>query len=201
MSRQTISSKRRSAGRDGVRMPFRRLAEKAISNEAARLFTTRATSARMARVGQAGTAPELAVRRACSAVGMRYRTRNRDLPGRPDLANRSRKWAIFVHGCFWHRHPQCARATLPRTNAAYWRAKFVRNVERDAAAQAHLRSLGFALVTIWECETANLETLRATISALARRCNYEVSKIGVAAARGRSKGGAFGLSRRIRPRR
>ena len=79
----------------------------------ARIRCSRDTSARMGNIRQRGTEPELAVRAMLTALGVRYRTGNRDLPGSPDLANRGRHWAIFVHGCFWHAHPGCVKATMP----------------------------------------------------------------------------------------
>lgn len=109
------------------------------------------TSRRMARVKNQGTAPEMIVRKVLFGLGLRYRTANRDLPGSPDLANRRGRWAVFVHGCFWHRHQACARASVPRRNAAYWQAKFQRNVVRDAQAQASLRRAGWRVFVIWEC--------------------------------------------------
>ena len=109
------------------------------------------TSRRMSRVKQHGTAPELVVRNVLFGLGLRYRTSNRDLPGSPDLANRSGRWAVFVHGCFWHRHEGCARASVPRRNAAFWQAKFQRNVMRDAQAQASLKCAGWRVFVVWEC--------------------------------------------------
>ena len=111
-----------------------------------------ATSERMAGIRRADTKPELIVRRILHALGHRYRVRNRDLPGSPDIANRTRKWAVFVHGCYWHRHG-CKATTTPKRNRAFWEAKFQRNVERDAERAAALRELGYAVVTVWECET------------------------------------------------
>lgn len=118
----------------------------------------------MARVRQAGTGPELLVRRACHARGLRYRVQNSDLPGSPDLANRSRRWAIFVHGCFWHRHAGCKKATLPRRNAAFWSAKLQRNVERDRAAVRDLHRLGFTVLTVWQCEAEQAERLAQVLT-------------------------------------
>ena len=126
----------------------------------------------MGRVRQAGTTPELRVRQACSAIGMHYRTKNRGLPGSPDLANRSRRWAIFVHGCFWHRHSECPRATTPKRNRTFWLAKFARNRERDREAYAALEAAGFAVKVIWECETANALTLGETLQLFAIRVGY-----------------------------
>lgn len=117
------------------------------------IVTDAATSRRMADVRQKDTTPELAVRRALTLLGLRYRVRNRDLPGSPDIANRSGRWAVFVHGCFWHRHPGCVRTTMPKRNRALWIKKFEGNVMRDVRAIAALRKLGFRVITIWECET------------------------------------------------
>jgi DNA mismatch endonuclease (patch repair protein) len=85
-------------------------------------------------------------------MGVNYRTHNRDLPGSPDLANRRNKWALFVHGCFWHAHEGCARATSPKRNAAFWAAKFAANRARDRRAVSRLRALGFRVAVVWECE-------------------------------------------------
>ena len=115
-------------------------------------ITDAETSSRMGRIRQRGTEPELLVRQACRSLGMRYRTSNQDLPGSPDLANRSQRWAIFVHGCFWHQHSGCSKATTPKRNAEFWSAKFQRNVERDREARAALRRLGFRVLTLWQCE-------------------------------------------------
>ncbi len=120
---------------------------------------TREISERMARVRQHGTAPELAVRAAASALGMRYRVKNRGLPGSPDLANRSRKWAIFVHGCYWHRHAGCAKATTPRTNVEFWLQKFARNRQRDREAVADLKRRDFRVLTLWQCEIERPDSL------------------------------------------
>ncbi len=111
------------------------------------------TSRRMSLIRQAGTTPELRVRALLTALGARYRISNRDLEGSPDLANRSRKWAIFVHGCFWHRHPACKRATTPKRNRRFWLEKFEANVRRDHRARTSLVRLGLHVVTVWECES------------------------------------------------
>ena len=138
------------------------------------LRTTDYISQRMGRVRQSGTTPELRVRRACSELGMRYRTRNRDLPGSPDLANRSRRWAIFVHGCYWHRHEGCSRATTPKSNREFWLAKFTRNCERDRTAYADLEAAGFAVLVIWECETESAQDLYRTLRHFAGRVGGRV---------------------------
>ena len=119
-----------------------------------RIWTDEATSARLGRIPQTGTKPELAVRRLVYSLGHRYRVANRDLPGSPDIANRSRRWAIFVHGCYWHRHPGCARATTPTRNRDFWLSKFDRNTERDREAISSLERVGFRVLVVWECDVA-----------------------------------------------
>jgi DNA mismatch endonuclease (patch repair protein) len=104
-------------------------------------------------VRQRDTRAELVVRNILWCVlGARYRTRNRDLPGSPDIANRSRRWAVFVHGCFWHHHRGCYRATIPKRNRAFWLDKFQANRARDARALRRLRRLGFRCLVVWECQ-------------------------------------------------
>ena len=106
----------------------------------------------MKSVSQKDTKPEMIVRRVLTKLGHRYRVRNADLPGSPDIANRARQWAVFVHGCYWHRHG-CKATTTPKRNREFWEAKFRRNVDRDAARIAALREGGFRVVVVWECET------------------------------------------------
>jgi DNA mismatch endonuclease Vsr len=118
----------------------------------------------MARVRQRGTAAELEVAALLRELGHNYRLNVRSLPGSPDFANRTRKWAIFVQGCFWHQHTGCVRATIPKTNETFWCAKFEANRRRDARAIRSLRREGFRVVTIWECQTERLGPLRARLS-------------------------------------
>lgn len=148
-------------------VPFKRM-ERALA-AGAELRTTPQHSARMSRVRTRGTALELEVRRTMSDLGLRYTVRNKDLPGSPDLANRTRRFAVFASGCYWHRHPDCPRATVPKSNTSFWLAKFSRNVERDAAAVAALRSMGFAVVTVWECEACDPVRLRRRLARLRGR--------------------------------
>jgi DNA mismatch endonuclease, patch repair protein len=149
------------------RVPYQRI-ERGLAGRL-RPTTTTHHSKRMGAIRQRSTSPELAVRQEVASLGLRYRTINRDLAGSPDLANRTRRWAVFVHGCFWHRHLGCRRCTTPRTNKAFWRAKFVRNVERDASVQRRLRKLGYVVLVIWECETDNLGKVRSRLSRLVNR--------------------------------
>ena len=117
------------------------------------VFTPEQRSAVMARVKGRNTGPELAVRRLLWRAGFRYRLHRRDLPGSPDLAFIGRKLAVFVHGCFWHRHAGCRAASIPATRAEFWAEKFAANVARDARVQAALRAAGWTVHVVWECET------------------------------------------------
>ncbi len=86
---------------------------------------------------------------------MRFRKHVARLPGKPDLANTKRKWAIFVHGCFWHSHGGCKLASNPKSNRGYWIEKLRRNRERDHRKIAALRALGFSVLVVWECDVRN----------------------------------------------
>ena len=113
----------------------------------------------MSRIGGKDTKPEMIVRRLLHSRGYRYSLHPRDLPGRPDIVFRRRRKAIFVHGCFWHRHPGCRRTTTPRTRTEFWQAKFDANVERDAKAVRDLHARGWSVETVWECETSGGDEL------------------------------------------
>lgn len=123
------------------------------------LVVDAATSMRLGRIRQRDTRAELRVRSVLHRLGWRFRINNRDLPGSPDIANRSRRWAVLVHGCFWHAHPRCARATLPKRNRAFWREKFESNRARDKRVLKTLRQMGYRVVVIWECSVRDLEGL------------------------------------------
>ena len=105
--------------------------------------------------------PELAVRRLVHSMGYRYRLHRHDLPGRPDMVFPARHKVIFVHGCFWHQHPDtgCKLAHRPKSNLKYWGPKLRRNQERDAAHRARLGELGWDVLVIWECEVKTAEGL------------------------------------------
>lgn len=119
----------------------------------------------MGRVRSKNTLPEVRTRSAVHALGVRFRIHVAGLPGNPDLANKSRGWAIFVHGCFWHSHEGCHLASKPRSNTGYWSEKLARNRERDTVHQQVLRDLGYKVLIIWECKTRNEARLRETIAA------------------------------------
>jgi DNA mismatch endonuclease, patch repair protein len=130
----------------------------------------------MARVRQRGTAAELVVATSLRSLGASYRVNVRKLPGSPDFANQTRKWAIFVHGCFWHHHTGCKRATVPRSNKTFWREKFAANRARDQRAIFALRRSGYRVVIIWECEIAVSDLVRAKLSQVFEPSGVDVRK-------------------------
>lgn len=111
------------------------------------------TSRRMSNIRTEDTEPELFVRRLLHEMGYRYRTDNRDLPGSPDVANRSKGWVVFVHGCFWHSHNGCSKGrNVPDSNTEFWENKFEENRKRDERVISELREDGFRVIVVWECE-------------------------------------------------
>jgi DNA mismatch endonuclease (patch repair protein) len=133
-------------------------------------------SALMARVRQRGTSGELAVARQLRTLGAAYRTNVRNLAGSPDFANKKRRWAVFVQGCYWHHHTACGRATIPRANRDFWQDKFSANRKRDARAVRALRSAGFRVVLVWECEVADAGRLRGKLSKIFEPRGVDVRK-------------------------
>jgi DNA mismatch endonuclease (patch repair protein) len=99
-------------------------------------------------------------------LGLRFTTKNRDLPGSPDLANRSKHMAVFVHGCYWHRHPDCVKASVPKTNRRFWERKFERNQARDREAVVALGTMGYRVAVIWECEVGDSNLVAARLQSL-----------------------------------
>lgn len=114
----------------------------------------------MASVRGRDTAPELAVRRIAHGMGLRFRLHRKDLPGRPDLVFPKHRLAVFVHGCFWHRHKGCRFASIPKSRIAFWTEKFAANVARDARQEAALRELGWRVLVIWQCETKDKASVK-----------------------------------------
>ena len=106
----------------------------------------------MSNIRSTNTKPELVVRRLVYSLGYRYRLHCKDLPGKPDLVFRGKKKVIFVHGCFWHQHQGCSKASIPKSRPDFWRLKLSKNVERDERAISSLTRLGWGVLVIWECE-------------------------------------------------
>lgn len=121
----------------------------------------------MSRVAAKNTTPELAVRRQAHAMGLRFRLHRRDMPGSPDLVFPKYRTVVFVHGCFWHRHVGCSKATMPTSSVEYWSAKFERNLERDAWALQSLEKAGWRVLTIWECDAKHPDKIAIILARVA----------------------------------
>lgn len=127
------------------------------------------------------TKPEIDLRRALWAAGMRgYRKNVRRLSGKPDIVFGPAKLAIFVHGCYWHSCPTCTRNRTPKTNPAYWQAKFAGNRDRDARNQAELEAIGWRVVVIWQCELKP-KTLPSAVARIANLLGRDAGSIDQAA--------------------
>ncbi|ACL61787.1 very short patch repair endonuclease [Methylobacterium nodulans] len=128
-------------------------------------LTPEARSRLMAAVKGKNTTPELKVRKLAHSLGFRFRLHRRDLPGMPDLVFPTRRKVVFVHGCFWHRHPGCRKASTPSSHGDFWQAKFSRNVDRDARNERQLRDAGWDVLVIWECETRDAAAVAERLTA------------------------------------
>lgn len=155
--RPLFEGDRQSLGQSG-----RKMARPDIENQ----YLSAERSALMARIRGKNTKPELLVRRHLHAAGYRFRLHRKDLPGTPDIVLPRYRLAIFVHGCFWHRHSGCPRATSPKTREHFWAKKFARNVSRDQRNQADLAERGWRVMVIWECEVRNTKTLAEAIASI-----------------------------------
>lgn len=120
----------------------------------------------MSRVKGKDTTPEVAVRRLLRELGYGYRLHAKDLPGKPDIVFRGRRKAVFVHGCFWHRHPDpaCKLARLPKSNVDFWETKLTDNFERDKRTEAALRNEGWKTLNVWECQITDTKALSQTLA-------------------------------------
>lgn len=120
----------------------------------------------MSRIRGKDTHPEVLVRSLLHGLGYRFRLNRKDVPGKPDLVLPKYQTAIFVHGCFWHRHSGCRFASTPKTNMEFWQKKFARNMARDQEVSEALRMSGWKQMTIWECELSDLYALEARLRRL-----------------------------------
>lgn len=125
----------------------------------------------MSRIRSKDTKPELIVRSTLHRMGYRFRLHKKGLPGKPDVVLARHKTVIFVHGCYWHRHPGCKYAYHPKSRVDFWENKFRENVERDTKARAALEALGWRVLVVWECEVTDR-------GALVRRLNDDLASQG-----------------------
>ena len=100
------------------------------------------------------TKPELLIRSYLHRAGLRFRLHARSISGSPDVVLPGRRVVVFAHGCFWHRHVGCSKASVPKSNVEFWRAKFAENVRRDRRTTRALRRDGWRVLTVWECQTS-----------------------------------------------
>ena len=118
--------------------------------------TPRVRSRIMAQIKSKGMKPEMQVRRLLHGMGYRYRLHRTDLPGRPDLVFPARRKVVFVNGCFWHFHSDCPSVRIPASNREYWVEKLERNRARDERNLDLLEEIGWAVMTVWECQLRDM---------------------------------------------
>lgn len=122
-------------------------------------LTPKKRSWTMSRIRSKNTKPEVLVRSILHRLGFRFRLNGKGFPGNPDIVLRKYKTVIFVNGCFWHRHENCRKSTLPKTNTEFWQNKLDRNVSRDKLNLVNIAASGWNAVVVWECELKDKEKL------------------------------------------
>lgn len=135
----------------GVAQAGVRRTRRPVGSEESQMVTKEVRSRMMASIRGRNTTPELQVRKMIHRLGFRFRLHSKDLPGKPDVVLPKHNLAIFIHGCFWHKHEHCRFAVMPKTNSAFWSKKLNGNVVRDRAAIEQLHILGWRTLIIWEC--------------------------------------------------
>jgi DNA mismatch endonuclease (patch repair protein) len=140
------------------------------------LITTPERSRLMSKVRQRGTSLELRIAEVLASLGVKYETNVGSLPGKPDFANRGERWAIYVHGCFWHGHRGCHAGRLPKSNRDFWRPKIEGNRARDIRKSLELEQLGFSVLTIWGCEVKDWAKLLSRLGRFFRSIQSKASK-------------------------
>ncbi|WP_205755047.1 DNA mismatch endonuclease Vsr [Azotobacter chroococcum] len=136
--------------------------------------STSDVSFRMRSVRRENTTPEIKVRKALHRLGYRFRLHDKSLPGSPDIVLKKFKTVIFVHGCFWHRHPMCKYTTFPKTRIEFWSKKFDANIIRDNLNTGKLTNMGWNVLIIWECQTKDpsfLDQLLLTLRPIEKTSN------------------------------
>lgn len=139
-------------------------------------LTPEQRSERMSRVKQADTKPEVLFRRALHRLGLRYTLHDRNLPGTPDVIFPKYNVAVFVHGCFWHRHTNCKKSATPKTNASFWETKFNANVERDSRKIRDLELKGWRVFVVWQCELSTRQAVTDTATRFYELIKGDLSK-------------------------
>lgn len=130
----------------------------------------------MSKIRSKNTKPEILLRKALFAKGYRYRINDKKMPGKPDIVLPKYKTAIFVNGCFWHGHDNCKIAHIPKSNIEYWSNKIVKNKKRDIENYAKIQTLGWDIITVWECELLKRD-IGDTLDAISRELQFRRCKI------------------------
>ena len=130
----------------------------------------------MSRIRSKDTKPEIIVRSLLHSLGYRFRLHRKDLPGSPDIVLPKYRTVILVHGCFWHRHQGCKYSYSPKSRKEFWEDKFQSNVLRDELNTSSLEELGWNVVTVWECETADIDLLTNRLHEELSRCSQNIQK-------------------------
>lgn len=138
-------------------------------------LTKEQRSRNMSLIRGKDTQPERRVRSLLHRMGYRFRLHRKNLPGNPDIVFVSRRIALFVHGCFWHRHRGCKNCTTPTNNQKFWLAKLEGNATRDKKNQRALRKVGWKSFVIWECQTEDVQGLENAVRRFLRRFDESIS--------------------------
>ena len=136
-------------------------------------------SRNMARIRSTDTRPEVYLRKKLFAAGYRYRKNDRRLPGCPDIYLPKYRTAIFVHGCFWHRHKGCRYAYMPKSRVEYWESKFQRNEKRDSEVKELLADNGFRVIIVWECCVRRMMKDSREEAEILQRITAAISETGI----------------------
>ena len=139
----------------------------------------------MSRIGGKNTRPEIAVRSLLHRMGYRFRLKNSLLPGKPDIILPKYKAAIFVHGCFWHRHEGCRFCYTPKSRLEFWNKKFASNVRRDKTVTEQIRQLGWKQIIIWECELKDEDKLASRLHSAMNKLSSHFNRKGTSSNRHR----------------
>jgi DNA mismatch endonuclease (patch repair protein) len=131
-------------------------------------LTPEERSRNMSKIRSGDTRPERQVRSLLHRLGYRFRLHRRDLPGTPDIVLPKYRTVIFVHGCFWHRHPGCKYAYTPKSRISFWQDKFAANIARDEKVRAALAEMGWRAIVVWECELRHSDLVKKRLMSALR---------------------------------
>ena len=131
----------------------------------------------MSRIRSRDTKPEMIVRSLLHRMGFRFRVHVGGLPGKPDIVLPKYRSVVFVHGCYWHRHPGCEFAYTPKSRVEFWQQKFADNVQRDKEAIDELGREGWEVFIVWECETKDDDVIQYRLSEIATALRARLAEV------------------------